>query len=226
MDDEQDLSPEFVAAVAKRRADAEKRDARRKSLPLPGQTGDRKLCVKVLAVGREFDVNKAGLYDARSGCVNIWASPEDKPSGWNTVITRGGLKHPRALVGSLGWEWTGDDAVQFVYDVSPYDLLPGRSTAGWHLIADDLWASCAAWVQEKSLALLRLARMHEAYLGAGCPWCSFILAPGNLFNDMVSHAVHAHGLVYAVVLGERTEIVLKDGRRGAVRDITDVRPEG
>ncbi len=66
---------------------------------------DRDLVRKILAVGHEFDVNKNGLFDARSGCVNFWCSQEDKPECWDVPILQGGLKFPRDYVGGMYWEW-------------------------------------------------------------------------------------------------------------------------
>ena len=44
---------------------------------------------KLLEKGRQLDLNRGGL----------WASPEDKPKGWEEVeITKGALNHPRSYI--------------------------------------------------------------------------------------------------------------------------------
>jgi hypothetical protein len=79
---------------------------RRESLNI---TADRDLLRWLLAAGRAFDLDRGGLYDARSGVVNVWASPDDKPACWDRPITRGALRYPREYAGALGWDWRDDD---------------------------------------------------------------------------------------------------------------------
>jgi hypothetical protein len=54
-------------------------------------TVEREFLQRLLAAGHAFDLEREGLYDARSGLVNIWCSPDDKPPCWDAVITRGGV---------------------------------------------------------------------------------------------------------------------------------------
>ena len=49
---------------------------------------------QLLKTASEFDLNKDGLYDGRSGCVNIWASQDDKPSCWSVEVTKGDFDFP------------------------------------------------------------------------------------------------------------------------------------
>jgi hypothetical protein len=87
----------------------------------------------VLRVGHDVDINKGGLWDARSGCVNIWAAPDDKPEGWpaNVEITQGGLDYPRSFVADVSMQWPEDGPVNWddrehrypvVADITCYDL--------------------------------------------------------------------------------------------------------
>jgi hypothetical protein len=87
---------------------------------------DCNLLRQFLATGRAWDLERGGLYDARSGVVNIWCSPDDKPACWDAKITLGGLRYPREYVGGLGWEWQGDDQAALYVEAAPYALLDQR----------------------------------------------------------------------------------------------------
>src|ERR1039458_6195128 len=83
---------------------------------------DRDAIRKVLAVGHELDVDKNGLYDARLGAVNIWCSPEDKPTCWTEEVLNGDLNYPRDYVAGLYWDWEGGQAKLYI-EVEPYELI-------------------------------------------------------------------------------------------------------
>jgi hypothetical protein len=55
---------------------------------------DRNLLRQLLATEGAWDLERGGLYDARSGVINIWCSPHDKPACWDRPISKGGLRHP------------------------------------------------------------------------------------------------------------------------------------
>lgn len=58
--------------------------------------------------GIELDLNKGGLWDTRSGCINLWASPEDHPDDpdWHRVeIRRRALEYPRSYVAGFFGEY-------------------------------------------------------------------------------------------------------------------------
>jgi len=58
----------------------------------------------LLHKARVHDLNKGGYYDARLGCINLWAGPEDKPRDpdWEKVDIRArALNYPRAFVGGI-----------------------------------------------------------------------------------------------------------------------------
>src|SRR5262249_62215855 len=44
---------------------------------------DREFVQRLLATGRAFDLETGGLSDARSGVINVWCSPDDKPACWH-----------------------------------------------------------------------------------------------------------------------------------------------
>jgi len=61
---------------------------------------------RLLEKGEELDLNQGGLWDSRAGAINLWASPEDKPKGWEEVeITKGALNYPRSYVAGFYGEY-------------------------------------------------------------------------------------------------------------------------
>lgn len=157
---------------------------------------------KILAVGHEFDVNKNGLFDARSGCVNFWCSPEDKPDCWNEKIDQGALEYPRDYVGGLYW----DENCSLYIEVSPYELLRYKA------MSDEDWKSCTDWVEKQVKNLIRLAGIHETTLGTCCPFCNFILPLDCLLNDLVDHMITHEGIqISGITLGRPTKIETNKG---------------
>jgi hypothetical protein len=150
---------------------------------------DRALLRQLLAAGHAFDLNSGGLYDARSGVVNIWCSPTDKPACWDRPISRGGLRYPREYVGGLGWEWPDDDHAELYVEAAPYALLDHRRRKP---LAEQEWEEILAWLREKAMGLVRLARLAPQVVGVRCPFCSFVLLAGELLNGLLEHVAVAH----------------------------------
>lgn len=118
------------------------------------QTVSRDTIQKLLAVGHQFDLNKNGLYDARSGVVNVWASPEDKPTCWTPEITQGTLNFPRDYVGGLYWDWLDDHSATLYLDATPYGLTergPKKT------LTPEEWDQIFDWLKVKVQNLIRLA---------------------------------------------------------------------
>jgi hypothetical protein len=172
-------------------------------------TADRDLLRQLLAAGRAWDLERGGLYDARSGVVNIWCSPDDKPACWDVKITPGGLSHPREYVGGLGWEWLNDDQAELFVEAAPYALLDQRRRTP---LSEQEWQEVLAWLREKAMGLVRLARLEPQVVGTRCPFCSFVLPAGELLNDLLAHIATNHPDVSlrGVVLGEA--VVLQTDR--------------
>lgn len=115
---------------------------------------------KMLAVGREFDLNKNGPFDSRMGCVNFWCSPNDRPSCWDAPIIPAALDYPRSFVGTLYWRWSHNEILQendkaeLFISADAYELADSRkiSLEDWKIILD--------WVEEKVKFLIRMAQIH------------------------------------------------------------------
>lgn len=162
---------------------------------------DRNLLRQLLAAGRAWDLEQGGLFDARSGVINIWCSPTDKPACWNRPISRGGLSYPREYVGGLYWDWLDDDQADLYVEAAPYALLEHRRRKP---LSEQEWQQILTWLREKAMGLVRLARLQPQIVGTSCPFCSFVLPTGELLNDLLSHVGTDHPDVQlqGVVLGE------------------------
>jgi hypothetical protein len=154
-----------------------------------GVTVDREFLRRLLATGRAFDLERGGIYDSRSGVVNVWASPDEKPACWNRTISQGGLRYPREYVGALGWEWRDDHRAELYVEAAPYALLEHRRPEP---LPEQSWQELLAWVREKAMALIRLARLEPRVVGLCCPFCDFILLTGELLNGLIEHVAAAH----------------------------------
>lgn len=163
------------------------------------RTVDRETVRKILAVGHEFDVNKGGYFDARSGCVNIWAGPEDKPTSWDAEIIQGALDYPRSYCGGLGWDWVYDEDANLYLDCQPFDLLEKKGEPDW----DNLFE----WLTVKAHFLLRMATIQETVLGTKCPLCDFVLPSDRLLNELLDH-ISEHGVVTSLCLGSPTTVTV------------------
>lgn len=92
---------------------------------------------QVLRVADDLDLERGGYWDARSGCLNLWAGPEDKPAGWpeQVPITNGALSYPRSFVGAIHPEWPRDcperdlpEKLPVILEVRCYDVAEWRRT--------------------------------------------------------------------------------------------------
>ena len=183
---------------------------------LISKTGDRNFIQKILAVGHAFDINKGGLFDARSGCVNFWASPEDKPTCWHSEITKGGLNFPRDYVGAVYWEWA-EDKVSFYLEATPYAMIiegrPGKKYRTERTLTDTEWEQIFNWLENKANELFRLAELNPAYGGTKCPFCSYILQPNRIMNELLEHiSNHEDVIVTGVVIGNPVVLQTNKGK--------------
>lgn len=166
--------------------------------------------VKILAVGREFDVDKGGYYDARSGAVNFWCGPEDKPSCWDQEIIQGALNYPRDYVSGLYWDFNeGTGKFDLRIDVVPYALLEKKKA-----LTDEVWDKLIEWTEHQVKGIIRLAAIHETDLGTCCPFCDFVLPVDYLLNDMLEHINEKHldVKIKAVTVGGRPTLDTNKGR--------------
>lgn len=122
---------------------------RRKSIrKYLGITLDSQQIRKLLEFGREDDINRGGYCDARSGVVNFWCGPENKPICWGEP-TQGALDYPRDYVGGL--YWTLDDTnTGLCIDLTPYALLDSTTNE----LSDETWEQCMEWCVSEARKLL------------------------------------------------------------------------
>jgi hypothetical protein len=148
---------------------------------------DRSVVFKLLQVGNEFDLQKDGLYDARSGIVNIWASPDDKPACWYGEITQGGLNYPRDYVGALGWDYIDDNEYELYIEASPFSLFERNGRTVRKELTEEEWSEIFRWVKEKAEMLIRLTTIQPKIVGTQCPFCDFVLPTDALLNELFEH---------------------------------------
>jgi hypothetical protein len=168
---------------------------------------------KMLRLAHTLDVEKGGLYDARSGCINVWVSPEDHPTSWDGVaMTDGAFPQPREYLGGIMAELTEDlSQAVLTLEVTPYDRMPQRELGKHPPPEEDEWA----WVSRKAQDLLELAeRLLEPPGSDSSIFCKFCEAPVKvrLFNDFLEHLAGTHQMrLAAVVLGDPTIVLTNIG---------------
>jgi hypothetical protein len=138
----------------------------------------------VLQAARELDLNQGGYWDGRSGAVNAWCGPDDKPDGWppDVEITRGALAYPRSFVATCWLEWPEDgptrwdsgEQLPIQADISIYDVRdwqqkrrrtdPGQRVTG-RVRGDVIWLK-RHWRQLLALARARMPKPLRLELGA------------------------------------------------------------
>jgi len=175
---------------------------------------DREFVQRLIAVGHEFDVNKNGSYDSRSGAVNIWASPTDKPTCWTQYIMRGALNYPRSYCGTLSWDWDNEiENAKLYVEAWPYDLDPEK-------LSNKDMECVLEWVEKKAWELIRFAKIHPKFEGIKCPFCNYVCI--GLLNELVEHIGHEHKMnVNALVLGGPTKIMV-NGQEYTLEEKTDM----
>jgi hypothetical protein len=60
---------------------------------------------QLLRKANELDINKGGYCDARSGVINFWCGPENKPKDWMWNIEKHQLNYPREYIGDATPVW-------------------------------------------------------------------------------------------------------------------------
>jgi len=108
----------------------------------------------VMNEARRRDLNRDGVCDARSGVVNFWCTPDDKPDGWDAEITQGALDFPREYVGGVYFEWDdagGDRRARTYVEAQPYGIARhlGSRDADTRVVPAEMFAACLRWVRAK-----------------------------------------------------------------------------
>jgi len=166
---------------------------------------------KMLEIARDYDLNRNGLYDARSGAINIWVSPDDKPVDWNFKITRGALKYPRAFLATI-YSKIENDEVELEVEIANYsrrEWIKSMWEKGEINYSDyremlkrvsggtkDEWK----WVIEKVEWLIDLAEKEKNFISVlRCPYCG--KTEFKLLNEFID-CLLSHGLkIKSVIIG-------------------------
>ncbi|MFQ6027528.1 MAG: hypothetical protein ACE5Q6_08555 [Dehalococcoidia bacterium] len=168
---------------------------------------------QMLRIAHILDVGRGGLYDARSGCINLWVSPDDHPPCWDGVdMTAGVFREPREYLGGIMAKLTEDlrEAV-LTLEVTPYERMPKRQPGRFPEPLEDEWE----WVTRKANDLLELAERTIEPPGADfSTFCRFCEAPvkASLLNDFLEHLQGEHNLnIIAVGLGNPAIVMTNIG---------------
>jgi len=169
---------------------------------------------KMLEIAHDFDLDKGGVYDARSGVINLWVAPEDKPSDYTFKITKGALRYPRNFLASIYGEFTEDGTVELYMAIHNYARV---DYAGWLLEhgvisykeyeeaielsergTDEEWK----WAMAKAKWLIDIAVKESAFIDvAYCPFCGQEFPNLQIFNDFIIHLM-THVKVKAIISTE------------------------
>jgi len=156
---------------------------------------------RMLHLSYVLDLNKGGMYDGRSGCINVWASPDNYPPALRGVeITRGALIYPRSYVGgvmSTGVNLSGKVALEL--ELTIYDRGENPET-------EEDWA----WLTAKVDHLLTLAEFQPEPVGSDtgiyCKLCDRAV-PVLILNEYLDHLARDHNItITSVTLGSPTVI--------------------
>jgi len=170
----------------------------------------------MLRIARTLDVGKGGLYDARSGAVNLWVSPEDHPDSWDGVVmSAGAFPEPREYLGAVELDFELDSDINtcvLELTCTPYER--DRATRGGVKRrvgehpepTEDEWA----WLTAKVDALVDLAERvvepPDSETGIFCKLCEKVVKV-SLLNDYLTHLTEEHQVkITSVVLGEQAVV--------------------
>lgn len=156
----------------------------------------------MLKAARNFDIQNGGFFDARSGCVNVWASPNDKPPSWSdVVITKGELNYPRSYVGGV-YAKINDDFVELEISVTPYSRWDHEKRVSRLDRTPNI--DEFEWVASKVDNLIEISESENKIIsseGILCRFCDKLIKV-SLLNEFIYHLVNEHDVkIYSVLLG-------------------------
>ena len=169
---------------------------------------------KMLRLAHNLDISRGGLYDARSGCINLWVSPEDHPPCWAGVpITRGTDHYHREYLGGIYGRHTEDfKDVVLKLEVTAYQRQAERQMGEYPPPEEDEWE----WLQKKGDELLEQVELLIEPPGSDSSiFCRFCDAPVRvaLVNDFLSHLKDEHNVkIHALVIEDHPYVLTNVGR--------------
>lgn len=172
----------------------------------------REIWQKMVKLALDMDIDKGGLYDVRSGVINIWCSRDDHPKDWCFPIRKGALKYPREFLASIYACYLEDGRVELHVGITNYARLDyaqfllkqKRISYKEYLQLKDLahrgteeeWK----WVEEKVNYLVAQAEAEKDIKEIiYCPFCGREFLELKFFNNFVDHLA-THVKVKAVFL--------------------------
>jgi hypothetical protein len=180
----------------------------------------RDVWLKMLQIAHDLDLNKGGVYDARSGAINLWVAPDDKPVDYTWEITKGALNFPRNFLASIYGQFVdGDDNVELYLVIHNYarrdfaKYLLNHSNISYEEYkamlelaekgTDEEWK----WATDKAKWLIDAAEKESVFKEiAYCPFCGKEFPDLQLFNDLVTH-IATHVKVKAVIISAEGNLI-------------------
>jgi hypothetical protein len=112
----------------------------------------------LLKKAHDFDLDAGGYADPRSGCINFWVGPDNKPPGYDHPITAGTLDYPREYLGEVFPQW--DEQAEHIigWEISTTDY-EGREKARGHYTVFQNLPEHVKWVKRE------FSQLHQIILG-------------------------------------------------------------
>jgi hypothetical protein len=81
----------------------------------------------VLDLARKLDIatnlDATALFEAGNAGFQVWCTPDDHPEGWDDIqMNAGAFSKPCEYVGSVGWQWEGEQIVTLEISTTAYAL--------------------------------------------------------------------------------------------------------
>ena len=175
-------------------------------------TVSHKVWNKMLEIACELDLNKNGIFDGRSSAINMWVSPEDKPSDWQFKISKCALNYPREYLATLYGIHQNNTNVKLLLTICNYSRrdfaqsLLGESEISFNEYSNQKKLSEQGaeaewkWAKEKVHWLINLAEKEQVFQTVLC--CPFCNRKGfETFNELIE-CINSHVEVTAVIIGK------------------------
>jgi hypothetical protein len=155
---------------------------------------------RMLEIAHGLDLNKGGIYDARSGAINLWVAPEDKPLDYVWEIRKGALSFPRNFLASIYGQFTEDGDVELYLVIYNYarkdyaEYLFNHSNISYKEyramldLAEKGTDAEWSWAMAKAKWLIDMAVKESVFIDVTyCPFCGQEFPNLQIFNDFIMH---------------------------------------
>lgn len=139
-----------------------------------------------MELGKKLNVKNPeseALFDVASGCINIWCTPQDHPSGaeWKQItMTAGAFAKPAEYIGMIFWERDNENRIVHIEVTSNAyilaDQFPKKFVASKSHARKGVEYICnrpadLAWLKQKAIWLFEQAGVDLAKAGISISNC-------------------------------------------------------